>query len=84
MPDSAVFIDTLGWALFKVGRYEEAAEQFEKAVSIDPALPDAHDHLGDTYAKLNRIADARAQWQIALQNRPPPELETKLKDKLSE
>jgi tetratricopeptide (TPR) repeat protein len=66
--DNAAYLDSLGWVLFRRGTLDEARQQLEKAVTLadgdDPVL---WDHLGDTYAKLNEAARARASWQKAVE-----------------
>ena len=65
-PDDGYIADSLGWALFKLGRYEEAKPHLEFAISLLPADPIINDHLGDLYWKLGRRTEARFQWQRAL------------------
>ena len=68
--DNAV-VDSLGWAYYLHGAFEEARVLVERAVelSIDPN-PEIIDHLGDIYWRLDRRDDARVQWQEALAARP--------------
>ena len=44
-------IDSLGWALFKLKRYEEAKEYLQLAVKLMPADPIVNDHYGDALWK---------------------------------
>jgi tetratricopeptide (TPR) repeat protein len=66
--DNAAYIDSLGWVLFRRGRFEEARRELAKAA----ALPDGDDdpvvwdHLGDVYARLGQPARARAAWKKAV------------------
>lgn len=66
-PDNMAYRDSLGWTYFRLGRYEEAVEQLERAAS--DASPDAIilEHLGDAYRKVDRIDDARRAWQRAVE-----------------
>ena len=43
---------SLGFVLFFAGRYDQAIEQFEKALELDPGLAQAHCVLGLTYEAL--------------------------------
>jgi len=72
-PGSAYFLDTLGWALFKLGRLDAAAEAIERAIAADDRFPLLYEHLGDVYAARGDHADARAAWQRALELDPENE-----------
>ena len=61
-PDDAQIIDSMGWALYKIGSFEEAAGYLEDATQIAPYDPVINDHLGDTYWKLGRYNEAIFQW----------------------
>lgn len=67
-PENAAYRDSLGWALYRLGRYEEALQELERASAKD--VPDVVilDHLGDAYLAVGRIADARQAWQRALKS----------------
>jgi tetratricopeptide (TPR) repeat protein len=58
--------DSVGWAYYKLGRYQEAARTLEEAVQLAPAAADINDHLGDAYWRIGRRIDARFQWQHAI------------------
>jgi Flp pilus assembly protein TadD len=63
---AAHIIDSLGWAHFKLGNYEQAAEYLEQALQLAPTEPTINDHLGDAFWRLGRQIEARFQWQRAL------------------
>lgn len=44
--------NTLGVQLYQQGRYNEALQQFQTALSSDPSNPDAYYNLASTYHKL--------------------------------
>ena len=76
-------MDTYGWVLYKLGKYEDAAQWVEKAVAATPS-PDADllEHLGDIYFKLGRTDKAVLNWQNALKIGGGSEfLEKKVKEK---
>jgi len=52
------------------GGVETAQKDFEKAISLDPKLADAHLWLGMAFRKQNRDADARHEFEKALQLSP--------------
>jgi|CXWL01.1.fsa_nt_gi tetratricopeptide (TPR) repeat protein len=65
-------IDSLGWAYYLHGRFEEARALIERANGLSIGDPNAEvlDHLGDVYWRLDRRDDARDQWRQALDARP--------------
>ena len=65
-PDSGYIIDSLGWGLYRLGRYEEAVGHMEKAVERMPIDPIVNDHLGDVYWAVGRYREAEFQWHRAL------------------
>jgi len=65
-PDSGFIVDSLGWVLFRLGRYSEAVEHMETAVALMPVDPVVNDHLGDVYWAVGRYREAEFQWKRAL------------------
>ncbi len=65
-PDNTAYLDSLGWAYFRLGRFAEALEQLKKATEGDE--PDAVilDHLGDALHAVGNIDAARKTWRRAL------------------
>lgn len=65
-PHNSAYLDSLGWAYFKLGNYELAEENLRKAA--ERSLNDATilEHLGDLYQKTGRLKLAAAQWERAL------------------
>jgi tetratricopeptide (TPR) repeat protein len=66
-PDNAAYLDSLGWAHYKLGEFEEALTQLQRAVQLPDAGEDPviHDHLADTLWRLNRTAEAVERWRDA-------------------
>ena len=64
-PNDGYIIDSLGWAFYRLGRYEEAVEALEHAVQLRPNDPEINDHLGDAYWRAGRKLEARFQWTVA-------------------
>lgn len=56
-----------GHAHFQDGRYAEAAEMFRAVIALDPRAGPAHFFLGNAYAKLGRVEEARASFKLALE-----------------
>lgn len=65
-PDSGYIVDSLGWVLFRLGRYPEAVGPMEKAVELMPVDAVVNDHLGDVYWAVGRAREAEFQWRRAL------------------
>ncbi|RYD93028.1 MAG: tetratricopeptide repeat protein [Sphingomonadales bacterium] len=81
-PDQGYIVDSLGWAHFKLGQYEEAVTYLERASALSPADAEIVDHLGDAYWRSGRTAEARYQWGASLRLSPGPEREQTLRNKL--
>lgn len=65
-PDSGYIVDSLGWVLYRLGRYEEAVGHMERATELMPVDPIVNDHLGDVYWAVGRYLEAEFQWKRAL------------------
>ncbi|VAW10007.1 TPR domain protein [hydrothermal vent metagenome] len=85
-PHDGYIVDSLGWAYYKLGRFEEAVVELERAVELQAADPVINDHLGDAYWRVGRRTEARFQWSHALEMEPEaeeiPKIKAKLKDGL--
>ena len=81
MPGSGSFMDKYGWVLFKLGRYAEAKEYTEKALTA--GLPDAVvlEHLGDIIYHLGDVDQAVQYWEEALKSGGTGKLTQKIADK---
>lgn len=75
-------VDSLGWAYFRLGRYEDAVRELEKAIDLKPSDPVINDHLGDAYWRVGRELEARFQWNHARDLGPEPEELPKILDKI--
>ncbi len=64
-PNDGYIVDSLGWAFYRLGRFDEAVEQLELAVQLRSTDPEINDHLGDAYWQAGRKLEARFQWNIA-------------------
>lgn len=72
-PDSGYIIDSLGWVLYRLGRYDEAVVHMERAAQLEPVDAVVNDHLGDTLWAVGRKREARFQWRRALSFVDPKE-----------
>jgi tetratricopeptide (TPR) repeat protein len=66
-PTNGAYLDSLGWAYFKLGKYDLAEENLSKASSRMGSDPTVQDHLGDLYQKTGRLKLAAAHWERAVQ-----------------
>lgn len=71
-PDDGYIVDSLGWAYYKTGKYDEAVAQLERAISIKSDDATINDHLGDAYWKVGRKLEATFQWAHARDLNPEP------------
>ncbi len=65
-PDNPSYLDTLGWALFKQGKVEQADVPLARAAGVLTANSVIQDHYGDVLARRGRHAEAVAAWERAL------------------
>ncbi|MGD0469926.1 MAG: tetratricopeptide repeat protein [Terriglobales bacterium] len=65
-PTNGAYLDSLGWAYFRLGKYELAEENLLKASQKINADPTVLDHLGDLYQKTGRLKLAATNWERAL------------------
>jgi Flp pilus assembly protein TadD len=68
-PTSKEIQFNLGLAYTQVGRYREAAQAFETALTLGADV-NTHSNLGVVYYKMGRLEDAVAQYQEALNLKP--------------
>jgi len=81
-PDDGYITDSLGWVLYRLGRYDEAIGHMERAVELMPVDPIINDHLGDVLWAVGRQTEARFQWFRAMSFDPEPEDAARIRRKL--
>lgn len=67
-PLNPYYLDTYGWAFFKLGKTDDALKMLEYAKAIQPKNSVIIDHLGDIYWSLGRKQEAKYEWKKALKN----------------
>jgi tetratricopeptide (TPR) repeat protein len=82
-PDDGYYVDSLGWAYFRLGNLQPAVETLERAVELKPDDPIINDHLGDAYWRVGRKLEAKYQWQQALTLKPEEDQIVSLKQKIA-
>jgi tetratricopeptide (TPR) repeat protein len=81
-PENGAIIDSMGWAEFTAGNYQEAVRLLEKARAAEPADPTIADHLGDALWRAGRRIEARHAWTSATALSPEAKLAGLLARKL--
>ncbi|HEV7417043.1 MAG TPA: tetratricopeptide repeat protein, partial [Tianweitania sediminis] len=82
-PSDGYIVDSLGWAYYRLGRYEDAVTELERAVSLKPDDPVLNDHLGDAYWRVGRKLEATFQWSHAIDREPTEADLPKIREKLA-
>ncbi len=81
-PYDGYIVDSVGWAYYRLGRYDDAAQTLEAAVLLVPGDPTINDHLGDALWKAGHKMEARYQWDQALAFSPEDNEKASLEQKL--
>jgi len=81
-PTDGYIVDSLGWALYKLGRLNDAVKTMETAVQLSGGDATINDHLGDVYWAIGRKREAVFQWTYARDSSPDKDLLPKIMDKL--
>ncbi|MBZ9668119.1 tetratricopeptide repeat protein [Mesorhizobium sp. ES1-3] len=81
-PSDGYIVDSLGWAYFRLGRFDDAVREMERAVALKPEDPVLNDHLGDAYWRVGRKLEATFQWNQARDLKPDPDVLANLQQKL--
>jgi len=83
-PRDGMIVDSLGWAYYRLGRWDDAVRELEKAVELKPGDPTINDHLGDAYWRSGRRLEGKFQWQHAKDLNPEPDDLAKINEKLKD
>jgi pentatricopeptide repeat protein len=83
-PNMGYITDSLGWVYFKLGDYEKAVTELEKANQLTPDDSTVIEHLADGYLKLSRTEKAMELYERALRLEPKPDQKERLNNKLKE
>jgi Flp pilus assembly protein TadD len=60
------YIDSLGWAYYKLGRNNDAVRELRRAVRLCPDSGDLRYHLGAAYARVGKPYQARIELEKAI------------------
>jgi tetratricopeptide (TPR) repeat protein len=65
-PTNGAYLDSLGWAYFRLNKLDEAEDYLQKAVQKTSKDPTVHDHLAEVYQARGRLKDAVVEWEKAV------------------
>jgi tetratricopeptide (TPR) repeat protein len=83
-PSDGYIVDSLGWAYYRLGKFDDAVRELERAVSLKPDDPVLNDHLGDAYWRDGRRLEATFQWAHARDMKPDKDVLAGVQKKLAE
>ena len=81
-PTNPSYLDSLGWAYFKLGKFVDAEKYLKAAARIASSSPTILEHLGDVYQKQNKIELAKSAWRKALNLSSDADSAARLKNKI--
>ncbi len=74
-PDNGAYVDSLGWGLYRLGRWTEAVDQLERAARLIPDDPTVLEHLGDAFAAAGERVKALDAYRRAVALSPDEQSE---------
>ena len=66
-PENKAYRDSLGWVLYRLGRYQEATAELKKALGEKDPDGTVLDHYADALVKAGEVPQAIVIWQQAAQ-----------------
>lgn len=82
-PEDGFILDTLGWVLYRQGRFNDALPLLEAAQKMQPQESIIAEHLGDVYRALRLDLRAKDMYQLAIENELDKNAQERIKDKIS-
>lgn len=82
-PTNPSYLDSLGWAYFKLGDYASAEKHLKEAARFDPTSATIQEHLGDVYDKQKKSDLARSAWERSVKLASDPADIKRVKTKLN-
>ncbi len=83
-PANGAYLDSLGWAYFRLGKLDLAKTYLGKAADVVPDDPTIQEHLGDLHLKMGDRKQALDHYRAALDLDPEPKEEATLRGKIAE
>jgi len=81
-PNNGAYLDSLGWAFFKLNDLDKAEKFLLQAIDLVKNDPVIHDHLGDLYYRTGNFDKARDFWTRSVSTQTEPEEIQKVREKL--
>lgn len=82
-PTNPSYLDSLGWAYFKLGDLAEAEKHLRSAFRYDPGSATINEHLGDVLMKAGRQDDAKQSWEKARMLASAPDDLSRIQEKIA-
>ena len=82
-PTNVSYLDSLGWAYFKLGKFDQAELYLKDAARSQAASATVFEHLGDVYRKQGKLELAKSAWQRAINASFSTEAVNRLREKMS-
>jgi Flp pilus assembly protein TadD len=64
-PDNGVYLDTLGWILYRQGELAEARRRLERAMELEPLEPEIVRHLAELYKAAGETEKSESMMKKA-------------------
>ncbi|HEV8132334.1 MAG TPA: tetratricopeptide repeat protein [Acidobacteriota bacterium] len=81
-PFNGAYLDSLGWAQFKLNDLKGAEANLNKAAKIVRNDPTIHEHLGDLYERLGNYPEALQAYRLSLTYSTEPKEAEKIREKI--
>jgi tetratricopeptide (TPR) repeat protein len=81
-PNNGAYLDSLGWAYYKLNELDKAEQYLLKAVELVKNDAVIHDHLGDVYYKSGNLEKAVQYWTKSVEIGTEPDETQKVREKL--
>jgi len=69
-PNNGAYMDSLGWAYYKMNRFDLAEPNLVKAARKISGDPTIQEHLGHLYLQMGKRREAQEAWERALKDWP--------------
>ncbi len=81
-PENSYILDSLGWAYYRLGKFDEATKALEQAQTLSKDDAAIYDHLADVYLESGRTTDALETYRNILKLFPDDEINSKVREKI--